>query len=262
MAAKFGFDVAPLRELVDWAEIIDGALFPDAKMAVELKEPALQLMTFIENNRDPALADRFIGDLISRPLADIAADDYVVEALGPLLAQHHANIDVIRAAAKLEGGVVFFDVADQDIGAFNKFITYYLFPEARYSVGLTRRRAPRSRSARTPGPRSRARTTSARSASATAAAATRWSARCRCRAISWRGRGRSPRRSSRSCSVGEARATPGSEPSDGFRPSRDDSLGDAQAPAPESATAGPSAAAAARTGRGRLRLGGRRRRRA
>jgi nanoRNase/pAp phosphatase (c-di-AMP/oligoRNAs hydrolase) len=33
--------------------------------------------------------------------------------------------------------VVFFDVADSNVGAFNKFITYYLFPEARYSVGLT-----------------------------------------------------------------------------------------------------------------------------
>src|SRR5439155_17019121 len=108
VAAKFGFDEAPLAELIKWAEIIDGALFPSAKMAVELKEPALQLMTFIENNRQPGLADRFIGDLISRPLAELAADPYVVQALGPVLAQHQANIDVIRAAAKLEGGVVFF----------------------------------------------------------------------------------------------------------------------------------------------------------
>ena len=103
-------------ELIEWAEIIDGALFPDAKMAVELKEPALRLMTFIENNRDPALADRFIGDLVSRPLAEIAADPYVAEALRPLLAQHQRNIETIRAAAKLEGGVVFFDLADQEIG--------------------------------------------------------------------------------------------------------------------------------------------------
>ncbi len=57
--------------------------------------------------------------------------------LGALLEQHERNIETIRAAAKLEGGVVFFDVADQEIGAFNKFISYYLFPEARYSVGLT-----------------------------------------------------------------------------------------------------------------------------
>jgi len=139
VTAKFGFDQKPLEELIRWAEIIDGALFPDATMAVELKEPALRLMTFIENNREPALADRFIGDLISRPLAEIAEEQYVAMALGPLLEQHQHNIEVIRAAARLEGGVVFFDVADQNqnIGAFNKFIAYYLFPHARYTVGLT-----------------------------------------------------------------------------------------------------------------------------
>jgi hypothetical protein len=32
---------------------------------------------------------------------------------------------------------VFYDLAEQNVGPFNKFITYYLFPEARYSVGLT-----------------------------------------------------------------------------------------------------------------------------
>jgi hypothetical protein len=137
VSAKFGFDQAPLAELIHWAEIIDGALFPDARMAVELKQPALRLMTFIENNREPALADRFIGDLISRPLAEIAADPYVATPLASLLEQHQRNIEAIRAVAKLENGVVFFDLSDKDIGPFNKFITYYLFPEARYSVGLT-----------------------------------------------------------------------------------------------------------------------------
>ena len=137
VTAKFGFDPTPLADLIKWADIIDGALFPDAKMAVELKEPALKLMTFIENNREPALADRFIGDLASRPLADIAADQYVAQALGPLLEQHQHNIEVIRSAARVQDGVVFFDVSDRNIGAFNKFIAYYLHPEARYSVGLT-----------------------------------------------------------------------------------------------------------------------------
>jgi hypothetical protein len=140
VTSKFGFDAAPLRELVDWAEIVDGALFPHARMAVELKEPALQLMTFIENNRDTATAERFIGDLVSRPLAEIAADEYVRAPLGPVLDQHARNIEAIRNAGKLAGGVVSFDLTgpgDRAIGAFNKFISYYLFPEARYSVGLT-----------------------------------------------------------------------------------------------------------------------------
>jgi hypothetical protein len=137
VATRFGFDAAPLRELVDWAEIIDGALFPSAKMAVELKEPALRLMTWIENNKQPALADRFIEDLITRPLGEIAEDPYVAVPVADLLAQHQKNVQIIGDAAKLEKGVVSFDLGDQPIGAFNKFITYYLFPDARYSVGLT-----------------------------------------------------------------------------------------------------------------------------
>src|SRR5499427_3867826 len=108
VTAKFGFDQKPLEELIRWAEIIDGALFPDATMAVELKEPALRLMTFIENNRHPETADRFIGDLVSRPLAEIADDAYVANALKPLLAQHERNIETIRTKAKQEGNVVFF----------------------------------------------------------------------------------------------------------------------------------------------------------
>jgi hypothetical protein len=137
LSGQFGWDDRPLAELLEWAEIIDGALFKSAAMAVELKEPALQLMTWVENNKDPKLAERFIMDLVSRPLAEIAADPYVARPLVPLLAQHLENIETMRKTARLEDGVVFFDLADRSAAAFNKFITYYLFPEARYAVGVT-----------------------------------------------------------------------------------------------------------------------------
>jgi len=137
LRGQFGWDDKPLAELIEWAEIIDGALFKNAAQAVELKEPALRLMTWIENNRDPKLADRFILDLASRPLGEIAADPYVARPVEALLAQHQDNIETMRKIARLERGVVFFDLADKNVAAFNKFITYYLFPEARYSVGVT-----------------------------------------------------------------------------------------------------------------------------
>jgi hypothetical protein len=137
LSGQFGWDDKPLAELIEWAEIIDGALFSSAAMAVELKEPALQLMTWIENNRDPKLADRFIVDLASRPLAEIAADPYVAKPLVALLDQHRDNIETMRKTARLDRGVVFFDLADKTQAAFNKFISYYLFPEARYAVGVT-----------------------------------------------------------------------------------------------------------------------------
>jgi len=68
---KFGWDPAPLRELIEWAEIIDGALFPNPQMAVALDDEAMQLMLLIEATRDPALLPRLIRELSSRPLSDV-----------------------------------------------------------------------------------------------------------------------------------------------------------------------------------------------
>jgi hypothetical protein len=136
LAARFGFDIGRFAELLHWAEIIDGALFPSAAMAVELREPALRLMTWVENNREKALAERFIEDLVARPLADIAADAYVAEALQPLLARHEQNVAAMRRLSRLDQGVAISDLIPEGIATINKFIVYYLHPEARYSVTL------------------------------------------------------------------------------------------------------------------------------
>ena len=136
LAERFGWDIARFSELLHWAEIIDGALFPSAAMAVELREPALRLMTWVENNRDKALAERFIEGLVSRPLSDIAADPYVAEALQPLLARHEQNVAAMRRLSHLDQGVAISDLIPEGIATINKFIVYYLHPEARYSVTL------------------------------------------------------------------------------------------------------------------------------
>ena len=134
VAEKFGFDVSSLQELLHWAEIVDGALFESAAQAVELREPALRLMTWIEANRDRALAERFIADVVSKPLAEIAASPYVGEPLAQLLVQNQRNIEAFRRLARFARGVVFTDLSQEPISSVNKFIVYYLYPEARYAV--------------------------------------------------------------------------------------------------------------------------------
>jgi hypothetical protein len=54
--------------------------------------------------------------------------------LVPLVKKHRETIEIIRGKAKMKNGVVFFDVADDHLDNVNKFISYYLFPEARYTV--------------------------------------------------------------------------------------------------------------------------------
>lgn len=135
---QFGHDQARFRELIHWAHIIDGAKFPDARTAVELAEPALQLMTWLEHNKDPALTHRYIRELGTRPLADIAANPWIAEPLRPVLEAHRHDIELIRRRAQLTDGVVYIDLLDDPVEAHNKFISYFLFPDARYTISLTR----------------------------------------------------------------------------------------------------------------------------
>ncbi len=136
--SHFGFDAKPLTELIDWAELIDGAQFRSPQMAVELKEPALRLMTVLEASRDPAFIPRVIGDLQRLPLEALVAQSYIQEPLAPLLERHQKAIEIVRGKARMDQGIVFFDVADEGLDAINKFISYYLFPDARYTVWVGR----------------------------------------------------------------------------------------------------------------------------
>ena len=138
LGERFDFDAGRFRELIDRAEIIDGALWPDARTAVDLGDPSLRLMTWIENNRDPALTVRYIEDLQRRRLDEIAADPYIAGPLAPILRRHEQAIALIRERAVVERGVVRFDLIDTGIEAPSKFIAYMLHPEAGYAVGLTR----------------------------------------------------------------------------------------------------------------------------
>jgi len=136
---RYGFTPPEaMKELLYWAEIIDGALFESPRQAVELAEPALQLMTVLEANRDGAFIPRLIGELQRRPLAEVVREGWVAAPLQPLLDRHRANIEVVKKKAKIEKGVVFFDVADEGLDSLNKFIAYSLYPDARYVVWVGR----------------------------------------------------------------------------------------------------------------------------
>jgi hypothetical protein len=135
---QFGFDDGPLRDLVHWAHIIDGALYESAAQCVELKEPPLQLMQVIEADPNETFIEQIIRDLTAHPLDEVATSVEVQRRFQPILKQHRETLETIRRKATSSNGVVHFDLVDEGYEGFNKFIPYYLFPEATYSVALTR----------------------------------------------------------------------------------------------------------------------------
>ena len=136
--SKFGFDSEPLRDLIHWAHIIDGALYESPAQCVELKEAALQLMQVIEGTPDESFIEQIIRDLTRQSLTEVATSAEVQSRFDPILQLHRETLAAIKRKATCVNDVVQFDLVDEGYEGFNKFIPYYLFPEATYTVALTR----------------------------------------------------------------------------------------------------------------------------
>ena len=137
-STRYGFNATPVAELIRWADIVDGAKYESPEAAVEMAAPAMKLTLIIEATQDPAFIPRLIPLLTEMPLDEILKQPFVAPLLTPLLERHQEALELIRSRAEERGGVTFFDITDHPLEGFNKFIPYYLFPDATYSIGLSK----------------------------------------------------------------------------------------------------------------------------
>jgi hypothetical protein len=136
--SRFGFNVEPVAELVEWADIVDGAAYESAEVAVAMHEPAMRITMAIEATQDATFIPRLIDLLAYKPLAEIVSLPLVASQIPPLLERHQHSIEIIRKHSECTQGTIFFDVTGYDLEGYNKFIPYYLHPESVYSVGLSK----------------------------------------------------------------------------------------------------------------------------
>ena len=134
---RWGFQAPDLDDLLKWSLIIDGAQYPDARTAVELGAPAMQLTLVIEGAKTSGIVQKIIGWMQRSQLDAIVAEPEVRALYEPLYQRHVASIDLIRREARPQDGVVFFDLAGHDMEGYNKFIPYYLFPQSMYTVSVS-----------------------------------------------------------------------------------------------------------------------------
>jgi hypothetical protein len=100
--------------------------------------PAMKLTLIIESAPDPQFIPRLIPLLTEMPLAQILEQPFVAPLLPPLLERHKQALELIRSRAEERDGTIFFDITDHPLEGFNKFIPYYLYPNAIYSIGLSK----------------------------------------------------------------------------------------------------------------------------
>jgi hypothetical protein len=135
---RFGFDAGPVAELIHWADIVDGAQYESAEAAVEMAAPAMKLTLIIESSQDPEFIPRLIPLLTSESLDEVLREPFVAALLPPLLERHREAIGLIDDRSEESEGTIFFDIADRLLEGYNKFIPYYLHPDATYSIGLSK----------------------------------------------------------------------------------------------------------------------------
>ena len=137
-STRFGFDTKPVADMIHWANIVDGALYESPQAAVEMAAPAMKLTLVIESTQDPTFVPRLIPLLTEMPLIEVLGQPFVAELLPPLLERHQKDIELIGSRSEQRDGTIFFDITDHPTEGFNKFIPYYLHPEATYSIGLSK----------------------------------------------------------------------------------------------------------------------------
>ena len=134
---QFGFADSSLDELINWARIIDGALYESPAQCVELRSPALLLMQIIEGERDAQFLEKIIRDLTEKSLAEILESAEIQAKLKPILEEHEKTVEIIKEKSSYSRGVVQFDLVGTNIDGYNKFIPYYFYPETTYNVALS-----------------------------------------------------------------------------------------------------------------------------
>jgi hypothetical protein len=137
-AKHFDLDPAPFAELVHWADLIDAARFPNARMPVEKREAPLRLMAVVERYGNEEFLARWVPRLLEEPFLLASDSAEVRELYAPMGSEQDQFVELVKRHAREAGPVVVVDLGDLVLEAAPKFVTYALYPDSLYSVVLTR----------------------------------------------------------------------------------------------------------------------------
>jgi hypothetical protein len=122
-------------ELVRWADKIDSAAYESVEEALFSPAPALSVSRALAQ-ADDSLMVEVVDALRLEPL-DIVARSRRIDGLskGWLKGQAEALRTFEKVARLSDDGIVLFEISNAD-GVFSRYFPFYVFRDARYSLGL------------------------------------------------------------------------------------------------------------------------------
>ena len=133
---EFGLHFPELEELVTWANIIDSAGYESAAAAINYEAPAQALALVVQSGKVGDRLAELIHLLQTKSLAEVLAHETIQPLFQALYGEHQRALAIISGKARSEGGVVWWDVTEEGLFGYSKFIGYSLHPEAMYTVDV------------------------------------------------------------------------------------------------------------------------------
>lgn len=138
LSTSFDYRNPGYAGLVEWADKIDAARYSSVEEAILGDAPALRIRASLGDGHDPAFFERIIKALRTKTLEEVARSAEVGGAARRVRERIRAGLRQFEKSAWLEdGGIVVFDV-DGTGRVISRYAPYYVYPSARYSVGIVR----------------------------------------------------------------------------------------------------------------------------
>ena len=127
------------REMVNWADRIDGAKYPSVRNAVLGTSPAMKISFSLIADSSSEYCTFLVSQLRKHTLAEVAETRRVRGLYDKVHLAIRNGLKVFRKSAHVErDGIVVYDVENNGSSIVSRYAPYYFYPEARYSIGVSR----------------------------------------------------------------------------------------------------------------------------
>jgi hypothetical protein len=127
------------REMVNWADRIDGARYPSIRDAVLGRSPAMRISFSLLANSSAEYCSFLVKNLRDRNLAEVAGMRRVQTLYRDVHSAIRRGLKDFKKSAHVErDGIVVYDIENNGRSIVSRYAPYYFYPDARYSIGVSR----------------------------------------------------------------------------------------------------------------------------
>jgi hypothetical protein len=134
---RFSYRAEGLEELIEWAEIIDGAKYASPEAAVELQSAAARLRLVIEHAEREELRTEVVRRLRFRSMEEVLAAPELKVVADRCVEERRGEMGFVVRRLERRDTVGYLDVRGLEGARPNRFLPYCVFPDLEYLVTIS-----------------------------------------------------------------------------------------------------------------------------